>query len=236
MPKSATAGPFAVQTTSKESVIERLTGAGAVGGLVVLTAAVLALAAATQPWVDPRLLFMDPVAAAERAGPDCCKAYYGLMSNLGVGAWTVAAAVSLFGAACALAAGRTTSVLAGLVFGGLLSALMALDDVLMLHEAVLPRFGVAQTAVLAGYAMLVAAYAFIQRGTLRTTLGAFLVVALAGFGASVGLDVFFEAEVSVRVAEDVAKFVGVASWGSFHCILAYRVVTGLDLRGQGGRP
>ena len=36
-----------------------------------------------QGYVDPRLLFLDPMVAAEVA-ERCCKTYYGIMSTLGV--------------------------------------------------------------------------------------------------------------------------------------------------------
>src|SRR5688572_4053344 len=71
--------------------------------------------------------------------------YLGLFSNLGVLGWCTAA-VSCTLAALALPATAATQaepLLRGaLVVAGTLSVLLGLDDVLLLHEAALPRLGI----------------------------------------------------------------------------------------------
>ncbi|MEO1141596.1 MAG: hypothetical protein AAFW66_04535, partial [Pseudomonadota bacterium] len=48
-----------------------------------------------QDSVDPRLLLLDPLVAAEVSN-DCCKTYYGIFSTLGVLIWMATAAICGF--------------------------------------------------------------------------------------------------------------------------------------------
>jgi len=206
------------------SRMPRVDGITLAGLAALAAAAALAVAAALQPWADPRLLFMDTVAAADRADY-CCRVYYGAMSHLGVVVWAFAAAVSLFGAACLLALRDRSTVVLALSVAGAISLVLVFDDLLMLHETVLPKLGVPQNLVLALYAALGGSYALLQWRTLLSFSGLFLALSLAMFGGSLELDVAWEGGGDrVRVAEDVFKFVGITAWAVFHGELAFRAV------------
>ena len=211
---------------SGTSAVKR-SGAAAAAYLLVLAAATaVAAAAALQPGVDPRLLFMDPGAAAERSG-DCCKAWHGLMSNLGVMGWALTAGAALFGAALLAGRGESLRAAAPLALAGAVSLLFALDDLLTLHETVLPRLGVPQAVVLAGYVGAAGLYALVQLRLLLSWAGAGLFAAFALLGASLGVDLLFDERggEAVRVLEDVFKFIGVAGWTAFHAGYASRGVS-----------
>jgi len=191
---------------------------------LVLAAAAFAIAGALQPWINPRLLFVDPIAAAETAGY-CCAVYFGLYSHLGVLCWFAAGAVCLFAALCARLAGSGWRDLALLVAGGVLSVVLALDDLLLLHEFVLPGRGVPQEAVLAAYALALAGYAWGQRRALLSPAGALLALAYGCFGLSVGLDIVLHAlGRSEATWEDGLKFVGIVSWSAFHVLWSLETV------------
>ena len=200
------------------------TRAGSLAYLLVLGAATaFAAAAALQPWVDPRLLFMDPGAAAERSG-DCCAAYYGLMSNLGVLGWTLTAGATLFAAALLHGRGARLAAFLPLGLAGAISLLFALDDLLTLHEVVLPRLGVPQVLVLGTLAGLAGVYGLLQLRLLLSWGGAGLTLAFGLLAASLGVDVVLEDHGDgVRVLEDVFKFVGIAAWLAFHVHAAARM-------------
>lgn len=190
-------------------------------------AAALAAAAALQPWVEPRLLFMDVIAAAQAAGY-CCKVYWGFLSNLGVVVWCLTAAVGLFSGLTLWATGRASRTAVALGLAGALSLVIALDDLLMLHESVLPGFGMSQTVLLLFYATLGGGYALVQWRTLLPPEGAFLLLAFAFFGLSLGTDVLVHSiDTRVVAVEDGLKFVGIVSWAVFHFRLAGRTFSAL---------
>jgi hypothetical protein len=188
-------------------------------------AAALSLAASLQPFVDPRLLFMDTAAAAARAD-HCCRFYFAFVSHLGVIGWALTAGVCLFAALCVLATTPRRGLVLTLAYAGGLGLLFVLDDLLMLHERVFPRLGVPQAVVLGTFAALGAGYGLLQRRLLLSREGAFLTLAFLLFGLSLACDLLHEGEGPIRLAEDSFKFVGIASWGVFHLGLALRAVTG----------
>lgn len=191
-------------------------------GLVVAGAALLAIGAGLQPWVDPKLLFMDMIAAAQASGY-CCKVYWAFLSNLGVVAWCITAAVTGFAALLLWGGGKPSRAALALALAGALSLTIALDDLLMLHESVLPGFGLSQTAILLIYAGLGGAYALVQWRILLSEAGFLLVLAMGLFGLSVGVDVVVHSTSSAVVAiEDGLKFVGIVSWMMFHIVFALR--------------
>lgn len=190
--------------------------------LLVALAASLAALASYQPWVDPRLLFMDTPAAAEASGY-CCRVYYGVMSHLGVVAWFLTAGASLFAALCLWSRGSRGADWRVLAAAGILSLVLGLDDLLLLHELVLPRLGIPQNVVLAAYVLLGGAYALLQRRRLLAREGAFLTLAFGLFALSLGTDIALHSiDSAVVMAEDGFKFVGIVSWMAFHVALAER--------------
>lgn len=169
-----------------------------------------------QPWVEPKWMFLDPLTAAELSG-DCCHTYYGFISTTGVMLWTASAAVSLF---CAIMLWLFHAPKAAQLFNllaGLLTAWLALDDAFLVHEVVLPSFGIPQTVVVGGYALLALAYiATCWRIILQHDYVLFL---LAGFclAASLFIDQIFHSLLPGLVyLEDSSKFLGICFWATFH--------------------
>jgi len=190
------------------------------GLFAVAAAALLAAAAARQTFADPRVLFMDTIAAAELTGY-CCRAYYGFVSNLGVVLWCASAGAAILAALCLASAKPVERLTVALGLAGALSLAFGLDDLLMLHESVLPGWGAPQTLILGLYAGLVAVYVALVRRTLATPLGLFLWLALALLAASVAIDVVAAStETRTLVAEDALKFIGITAWTVFHVRLS----------------
>lgn len=192
--------------------------------VLVALAALAALTATFQTYADPRLLFMDVIAGAQASGY-CCRGYYGVMSNMGAIGWALAAGVALFAALCLWARGGAHADGMLLGFGGVLSLALCLDDLLLLHESILPGWGVPQVVVLGGYALAGLAYAFAQRRRLFSRDGGFLLLAFLLLGGSMAVDVLLHSTQSWLVAaEDGLKFVGIYAWLAFHIDLAQRAV------------
>jgi hypothetical protein len=144
--------------------------------------------------------------------------YVGVLSNVGVLLWAAAAA------AC-LVAGETLRRLsdpfAGLLLGaGATSALLACDDLFIVHEKLDERVGVPQPLTVAAYAALVAWVLYRYRELVRRTEWKLLAAALVLFVASAILDGLAE-ETTVLGAttlegfEDSLKLVGIVTWTAY---------------------
>jgi len=177
-----------------------------------------------QPWAEPKWMFLDTVTAA-RFSENCCSTSYGFISNLGIMLWSATAAVCLF-AGCVFAQINARSLMWFALSAGLLNGLLALDDAFLLHENVLPYFGIPQNLVLATYVALALAYA---AASWRIILAAdYIILFVAGTAVAVSLlvDTVFSSLVpSLVYIEDSAKFFGIFSWASFHMTTLYFLVT-----------
>lgn len=206
------------------------------GALVAVLAAglpaLLVAAVIWQPYVDPRLLFMDPVVAGQMSG-DCCRTYFGWLSTLGVMMWTAAAAVSGFAALVMWLKGhenRRQVLAAACAF--LLTGLLAVDDAFLLHERVFPAFGIAQSAMLATYVVLALLYAALAHSLRQTRDLTFL--AAGGFlAASLAIDAGLQEAWPLGIAlEDGSKLIGISCWMVFHFGAALRLVCADVTRAQ----
>ncbi len=169
-----------------------------------------------QSVVDPKLLFLDPMVAADVSG-DCCYTYYGIVSTLGVLMWIATAAVCLFAAFLLWKLNAPARAIGFALLAGVLSGWLGFDDGFLFHENIAPKIGVPQTLVLAIYLVLAAAYsAFSIREILKADVVLF---GLAGVFllASLGVDVVLHSTNSTTVSiEDGAKFLGISCWMAFH--------------------
>ena len=135
--------------------------------------------------------------------------YGGFLSIFGFAGWIIAAAVT------GLAAISRPSLRKVMLPVCLLSVLLALDDQFLLHDAVLPRFGVPEKLMLIaeGLLCLRAVWPFLP-ALLRGKLP-LLAVALTGFVASLLVDVVirFDTGPSLMI-EDMAKLTGIIFWAT----------------------
>lgn len=192
---------------------------------VVVPVVALVAAAGLQPWLAPSDLLRDSQAVAAERGD--AHTAYGLLSNLGVMAMALAAGAALVGwLVLRTTPSPTVSAPAGpiptpgrlrplLAWGAALSALFALDDLLMLHEtaAVIPG---AAALIGAVYALVFVAFIVRFRATIRRDLDAgLLVLAVAALAASVLVDIVIEATEWSVLIEDGAKLLGIAAWSAF---------------------
>ena len=182
-----------------------------------LAAAVAFLAVVwLQPWFDYQLMFYDTLVAAAMAEV-CCPTWYGSISMLGILVWTSAAAICFVGAAALSLFNASKTSILFCISAGTLTLILALDDAYMLHEAVLPKLGVPQTAVLGGLAAITASYLIGFRSSIMRHSTWTLIVGLIAFAVSVLVDVFVESSTPMKsFVEDGSKFIGIAAWLVFH--------------------
>ncbi len=182
---------------------------------------ILMLGVAFQPWVSPGDLLRDPLAVAEMTD-NCCKVYFGAVSNLGIVLWMAGAAVCLFAAAVIVTADRTDVTARFLLAGGLLTGFLGFDDLFLVHENVLPAFGVPEVVTYGAYGLLGLSYLiFFWRQIFSNR---FVMFGLAGglLALSVTIDWFIHTDADWRILlEDGAKITGITAWISFHAIAAW---------------
>ena len=157
---------------------------------------------------DPQDLLRDP-AAVLRVSPAV-----GVLSYLGVLSMGLAAAVCLFAAQHVRQDSRMLS------FAGALTAVLAADDLLMLHEHVGPRtLGVPEPVFLAAYALATLSMLWTFRQQLAIRRAPMLWMAFGCLTLSVGVDVLSQvlsSEVSrIVIIEDMLKLFGWLIWTSF---------------------
>ncbi len=193
----------------------------------LLSAVVVVGAASLQPWVDPADLLRDPLAVAELKGPACCKVYDGLVSNLGVILWMACAAICIFSGGL-LAADRQFVAGYGkfLLAAGLFSGFLGFDDLFLVHENVLPAFGIPQPITYGAYGLLALAYIAASWQLILENRFWMLIGAIALLGSSVTIDWIFHSDSAWRIiVEDGAKFSGICLWTMFHATAAWSALS-----------
>lgn len=187
----------------------------AIIGTAVIGPVALLLATVLQPWFEPEWMFMDVLTAARQA-ETCCHATFGFISQLGLFLWVSAASFALFAALILLILGADRRLTSFMVYGGFLSALLAMDDAFLLHESILPGLGIPQNFVLALYGFIGLVYAVVFRPLiLRTEPFIFGAIGIA-FAASLAIDVFIVIQTpAVAILEDAFKFIGIALLAAF---------------------
>lgn len=150
--------------------------------------------------------------------------HFGALSHAGVLIWIAGAAVALFAGSLARA-GRGRSGPGRLLTAlGLLSLVLAIDDLYLLHEVVLPRLGVPETVVVLGYAVASAAIVIDRREDIVETDYLLAAAASGLFALSVALDLFAPRIALKGLFEDGAKLGGILFWTAYLVRTARAVV------------
>jgi hypothetical protein len=157
--------------------------------------------------------------------------YTGILANLGVLLWAATASICLF----------TAMFLPQLVgkawrdfflVSGLLTLLLLFDDLLRIHDEILPVYlGIKGDVIGIGYVFLIALYLFRYRTLIFQYPYTFLVMALGLFAVSVALDVAPDAlkhrfsVADLLLFEDSPKLLGIANWLAYFANLSAAIVT-----------
>ncbi|MGR0218744.1 hypothetical protein [Agromyces sp. ZXT2-6] len=178
----------------------------------VVPVALVVVAVATQPWMPPTDLVRDSQAVAVLRGS--ANTVHGMVSNLGIVAMAAAAGAALLSAVATTHRGdRLPRVLA---WGGGLTLAVALDDLLLLHEAATFAAWMPKLIVVA-YAAAFGVYLWRFRVEILRHLDVgLLAIAMLALGTSALVDAFAEpATVASVLVEDGAKLLGFAAWSAF---------------------
>ncbi|MGI9383571.1 MAG: hypothetical protein ACR2PO_10485 [Methyloligellaceae bacterium] len=195
-------------------------------GLPFLAGALLLAVAWFQPWVPVADLLRDPLSVAELS-QDCCGLYFGALSNLGVIIWAGAAAACLFAGLLLYSMTGWSPATMFMVYGGLLTGLLTVDDLFLLHDFVLPHFGIPQILVYAVYGAVALGYMLMFARLILEHDAVVFLAAGSLLAISVGIDQVIHNDAPIRIfIEDGAKLLGIILWTGFH------VRTALTLCGQ----
>ncbi len=196
-----------------------------------LGALTLLLALIVQNVIPYRELLLDPSYANGTPW------YTGLVSNLGILAWTTATVAAASGAWVSWLGGRLGAA-AMLRGGAVLSTLLLLDDLFQFHSVIPNRLGLPKASFYAMYLGLTWWWIVSERVELRRTNNKILIAAGAAFAASIGIDQFGLGSRDVSlVLEDAAKFLGVLAWAMYFIITARDITRSIvtELRLQAAR-
>lgn len=153
--------------------------------------------------------------------------YVGSFSNLGGLVWFAAAAILSF------AASLKPYDRGALTLAALVTWAMGVDDIFMLHDRIYPKLYLDEVAVFALYFGVIAVIVLrASRQLARPTLVGIAIAVFFWVLSSV-LDQFFNNN-AMQLAEDGAKFVGIAVWAAAWSRQAYDDIATLARSGRGG--
>lgn len=180
--------------------------AGTAGAVLVLG---LAAVAAEHTGRELSFFTRDPLAELHEP------IYTGAVSTLGALVWWTGGVAALL-AAAVVRRGEAAHALAA---GGLLTLLLAFDDLFVMHEELIPDLvGIPERVVYAAYAAAGLAFVWWHRRFLVPAPRALLLgLAVALFGLSIAFDVVAPGR---HALEDGAKLLGIVAWTTLFVVAA----------------
>lgn len=182
-------------------------------------AGAILLVVGLQSQVPTRTLFLDPAALGNLPW------YTGMVSNIGILAWTVAAASALGGA---WVAGQTDRPSAArfLGAGGVVATILLLDDLFLFHSGFLPNvLGIPKSFAMLLVISPAVTWLAVFAGEVIRTRWFILAAALAAFFVSVAADqVLHPTGSAALMFEDGAKFLGVIAWSLYFVLTTHDIV------------
>lgn len=143
-------------------------------------------------------------------------AYTGLLSQFGIFFWAACPALCLFSATVLARRGKQPRLRRFLLISALLTLLLALDELFMLHETVLPHLGIPERVVLGSYLLFFGLYFARYFRLIWRTEFLPLLMALFFFGVSLLIDQRPLTNPNLHyLVEDGTKLVGIISWMAY---------------------
>jgi hypothetical protein len=154
--------------------------------------------------------------------------FVGLVSNIGIIIWTLTAAVCLFSGIIILVCSSKKKIASFLLFAGLVTTQLMLDDFFQLHEVIYKcYFGIDEKVVFAVYIFLVAIGLVFFRKIILETRSIILLSAGVFFVLSLLVD-HFHSHVNEMVGPDIRilledgfKLFGIVGWFGFFTRYSY---------------
>jgi hypothetical protein len=202
-------------------------------GLLLLYLPILALLAlvtiAAFSWQIPLSRLTRDMASIANVHP-----LIGVVSNVGILLWCATAVICLFGRNLLRQQGLHAEA-RFLMWAGLLTLVLLVDDLFMIHEYIAPvHFHVSEKLVLASYACGTGAYLLSHRRLILASNYSMLAAAMVLFTASMLVDIA-DGRGWWRLGEDGFKILGIASWLGYHAGMAkHWLLHAANMRNQAG--
>lgn len=183
------------------------------GALWALGFAILAVAG-FQSEAPIRELFLDPASLTRSPW------YTGLLSNIGILCWTVAATMAVGGGWVATKTGRPSAA-RFMFFGALATTVLLCDDLLQIHAVWIPKLGIPKlhAQILIAFPTLI--WLAVFYADLLRTRWLLAIGALGSFGVSLVIDAGFGLSGTASLmVEDGGKFLGVLAWAQYFSLTA----------------
>ncbi|AFY47987.1 hypothetical protein Nos7524_2137 [Nostoc sp. PCC 7524] len=149
--------------------------------------------------------------------------YIGLFSNIGMLFWCAGAAICLFSYRILKTVNKLSEYTSFLLYSGLLTTLLLLDDFFLLHEIISTKLNISERIVYITYLIIFFRF-FIQfRRTIQKTEFLIILAALMCFALSIVADTIWQG-IPIFV-EDTFKFIGITSWFTYFFRLSLREVS-----------
>ena len=208
-----------------------------------LSALVLAIIAAASIYVTANILDVpvkkltrDPYLAAR------VKPYLGYFSLLGSSIWliggTATLATAVFARKVLGSKFSDESPYRIILMGGAIGLVMALDDILLFHDAWASSVGIPEMWFHYFYVLCFAGLLIFSRKVFRLTPWPILLASLAGFGISSAIDIEFPEAIDSWISsqsEDVFKFCGVVLWTFYFLYVSWAYLGGAGIKKQSGQ-
>lgn len=160
----------------------------------------------------------DPTATLE-AHP-----FTGLISNIGVLFWCASAAICVFSFTI-ISSKKGNKLSWFLLFSGLFSLILLVDDLFLFHENILPyKLNIQQKLVYIGYALTISGYILFFWKIILEFDYKYFIISILLFGASIGCDLFLPIVGWEYFLEDSLKLFGIFSWFLFYTRTSQSIV------------
>ncbi|ABY36903.1 MAG TPA: hypothetical protein DEF43_12905 [Chloroflexus aurantiacus] len=180
------------------------------------SAALIVACCVTVVWLAARLWHIDPIILLRDVYIVVgAEPYAGLMSNIGLLGWCVAATV--WSITVYLLHPHRADPRYGLaISAGVITAILLIDDGWMLHEYLLPQLtGLSEKVFLAGYALLAITFAGYALPRMLQTDYLLAGIAAGCLAASYLIDIVLPFTPRHTLYEDVAKLSGIIFWAAY---------------------
>lgn len=150
--------------------------------------------------------------------------FYGFLSNIGIIFWSATVGVCIFSLLINSNKKEFTFYILALVF----TTLLLVDDCFMLHDVILPIFGINEIFLYVAYAFLAILFIIYFRSIVFHTPFYFLFISVIFLGLSVTIDVVVHyIEITNHYFyEDTAKFIGIVNWWIYFSSVSYLTAKG----------
>lgn len=156
------------------------------------------------------------------------KPYVGFVSTIGLLLWSATAAILFYSSVLASKQNKSKELKRYLIFGGIFTTFMLLDDAFLFHDVIFPDyFSINEKVFYLTYGLILITFLFVNRKFIFKTDYILLLLAFALFVGSAGIDQIIELFGDIHgeyLFEDGFKFLGISCWFAYFTRASYSIL------------